>query len=106
MCLWNKFLLSANVCYKLKNDKGTDSVFSWKSKGYILLDLRQYIILFLHSIKLPGYKVGKRFIKDPLAVELNKCTTKIVILYIIYELYACPKAPFDNFKTKKLLRLI
>ena len=39
-------------------------------------------------------------IKDPLAVEQNKCTTKIVNTYIVYQLDAWPIVPLDNFELK------
>ena len=84
----------------LKKDKGTDYVLSWKSKGYILLNLDQYILLFLHSIKLSGFKVGIKFDKDPLPVEQTNGTTKIITVYIIYDLDNCSSNNLRNFTLK------
>ena len=38
---------------------------------YIILNLSHYILLFLHSKKPRGYKMGIKFDKNPLAVEQN-----------------------------------
>ena len=46
---------------------------------------------FSHSIKPSGYKIGIKFDKDPLAVELNNYLTKIVNIYVVFELYDWPK---------------
>ena len=43
-------------------------------------------IAFLHSIKLSGYEIGKKIDKDFLAVRQTKCVTKIVNIYIAYDL--------------------
>ena len=45
----------------------------------------------LLSIKLSGYRMGKKLDKDPLAVEQNIYTTKIVNAYIVYDLDAWPR---------------
>ena len=44
--------------------------------------LKQLHTSFLHGIKLSGYRMGIRFVKDTLAVEQNNYTTKIVNGYI------------------------
>ena len=44
---------------------------------------------FLHSIKLSQYRIGIKLDKDPLAIELNNCLTKIVNVYIVYDSDAC-----------------
>ena len=62
----------------LKNDKGTDYVFSWNSKGIYNSKLKPLFTVFLHSIKLPGYRMGIKFQKDPFAVEQNNYFNKIV----------------------------
>ena len=47
--------------------------------------------------------MGIKFDKDPLAVEQNNCTTKIVNVYIVYELDAWPRNSTNNFKFKNRL---
>ena len=54
----------------------------------------------MHSIKLSGYKMGIKFGKDPLAVEQNNYLTKIVNVYIVYDLGSWPKIPLLNFTLK------
>ena len=44
--------------------------------------------------------MGIKFDKDPLVVEQNNCLTKIVNLYIVYDLDAWPKVPLRNFTLK------
>ena len=43
------------------------------------------------------------FDEDPLALEQNNYLTKIVNVYIVYDLDARPKNPTDNFKFKNCL---
>ena len=38
-------------------------------RGHIFLNLDNYMLLFLHSIRLSEYKVITKFDKDPLAVD-------------------------------------
>ena len=58
---------------------------------------------FLHSIKLSGYKMGVKFDKDPFAIEQNNYLTKIVNIYVVYDLEACPKITLRNFTAKNCL---
>ena len=44
-----------------------------------------------------------KFDKDPLAVEQNNYLTKIVNVYVVYELNVWPKHPGNNFKFKNCL---
>ena len=44
-----------------------------------------------------------KFDKDPLAVEQKNHLTKIVNLYIVYDLDAQPRNPTNNFKFKNWL---
>ena len=71
---------------ELKQDKGTDYVLSWKSKGVCNSKIRPFYSAFLHSIKLYKYRMEIKFDKDPLAVEENNYLTKIVMFYIVYDL--------------------
>ena len=44
-----------------------------------------------------------KFDKGPLAVELNNYLTKIINVYIVYDLNDWPKGPINNFKFKNCL---
>ena len=57
----------------------------------------------MDSIKLSEYRVGFKFDKYPLAVEQNKYLTKIVNVYIVYDLDSWPRNPTNNFKFKNCL---
>ena len=81
---------------ELKKDISIDYVLSWKSKGVYSSKLKPLYIAFLHSIKLSGYNVWINFDKDPLAVEQNNYLTKIVNVYIVYDLDAWPRNPFQT----------
>ena len=55
----NMFFLSTIIWYvRVKKDKGTDYVLSWKSKGVFTSKRKPLFNSFLHNIKLSGYKVG------------------------------------------------
>ena len=58
---------------------------------------------FLHSIKLSGYKMGVKFDKDPFAIEQNNYLTKIVNIYVVYDLEVWPKITLRNFTVKNCL---
>ena len=73
---------------ELKKDKGTDYVLSWKSKGVFNSKLKSLYTAFLHKIKLSEYRIGIEFDKDPLTVEQNNYLTKIVNVYIVFDLDA------------------
>ena len=47
--------------------------------------------------------MGIKFDKDPLAVERINYLTKIVNVYIVYDLDAWPRNPNNNFKFKSCL---
>ena len=47
--------------------------------------------------------MGKRFDKDPSAVEQNNYETTIVNAYIIYEVDTLPKNSLNNFTLKNYL---
>ena len=44
-----------------------------------------------------------QFDKDPLVVEQNNCTSKVVNVYIVYDLNAWQRNPTTNFKFKNCL---
>ena len=88
---------------EFKKDKGTDYVCSWKSEGVFNSKLKPLHTAFLNSIKLSEYRIGIKFEKDPLAVEQNNYLTKIINVYIVYDLDAWPRNPTNNFKFKNCL---
>ena len=47
--------------------------------------------------------MGIKFDKDPLAIEQNNYLTKIVNIYLVYDLDAWPRNPTSNFKFKNCL---
>ena len=47
--------------------------------------------------------MGVKFDKDPLAVEQNNYVSKIVNVYIVFDLDAWPRNPTNDFKFKKCL---
>ena len=88
---------------KLKKYEGTDYFLSWKSKGVYNSKRKALYIASLHSIKLSGYRVVTKYDKDLLAVEQNNYFSKIVNVYIVYDLRAWPRNPTDNFTFKNWL---
>ena len=47
--------------------------------------------------------MGIKFDKDPLAVEQNNYLTKVVNVYIVYDLDVWPRNPTNNLKFKNCL---
>ena len=74
-----------------------------KTKRVYTSKLKPIYTAFLHSIKLSGYKVGIKFDKDPLPVEQSNGTTKIITVYIIYDLDNCSNNNLRNFTLKNCL---
>ena len=83
---------------------------------FLVENQREYIIILynygiiiplytasLHSIKVSEYRIGIKFNKDPLAVGQNNYLTKIVNIYIDYDLDAWPRNLPNNFKFKNCL---
>ena len=56
---------------EFKEDKGTDYVLRWKSKGVFNSKLNPLYIAFLHRRKHSGYKMGTKFDKGPSAAKQN-----------------------------------
>ena len=50
-----------------------------------------------------GYRIWIKFDRDPSAVEQNNYLTKIINVYIVYNLDAWPRIPANNFKFKNCL---
>ena len=74
-----------------------------KSKGVNNSKLKLLYTAFLHSIKLSGYRIGIKFDKDPLAVEQSNYISKIVNVYIVYDLDVWPRNLTNNFRFKNCL---
>ena len=51
---------------------------------------------FLPNKKYFTIKKGIQFNSTPLVVKQNNYTTKMVNVYIVYDLHNWPKAPFKN----------
>ena len=47
--------------------------------------------------------MGIKYDKDPLTVEQNNQASKIVNVYIVFDLETCPRNPTNNFKFKNCL---
>ena len=88
---------------EFKKVKGTAYVLSWESNGVYNSKLKTLYTAFAHSIKLSGYKMGIKIDKDPLAVKQNNYLTKIVNVYIVYDLAAWPRNPNNMLKFKNCL---
>ena len=57
----------------------------------------------MHNIKLSECRIGIKFDKDPLAKEQKNYLTKIMNVYIFYDLDAWPRNPTSNLKFKNCL---
>ena len=57
------------------------------AKGVYNSKLKSLYTAFLNSIKLSEYRIGIKFIKESLALEQNNYLTKIVNVYIFYDLH-------------------
>ena len=49
------------------------------------------------------YRIGIKLDEDPFAVEESNYSTKIVSIYIVYELHARSKIPLRNFALRNCL---
>ena len=88
---------------KLQKDKGTNYVINWKSKELYSVTLSPQYSHFLHRLKFSGYKIGIKLDKVPLVIKQKKCVTKIVNVFIAYELNPWSKCLLDNFTLKNCL---
>ena len=76
---------------KLKKDKDTDYVLSWKSKGVFNSKLKLLYTAFLHSIKLSDYRVGIKCRTKQLLDQNCKCLRCL-------DFYAWSRNPINSFK--------
>ena len=88
---------------KLKKVKGAEYIICWKSKGAY-----NYKFIALYGACLPyekyfGNKIGIQFNSTFLVKQQNNYATKIVNVYIVYDLDNWPKNPLRNFTLKNCL---
>ena len=88
---------------QLKKDKGTDYVLSCKSKGVFNSKLKLLYTAFLQRTKLFEHRIRIKFDNGPLSVEPNNYFSKILNVYIVYDLHPWPRNPTSNFKFKNCL---
>ena len=88
---------------ELKNDKPTEYIISWKLKRLYKSKLIALHGAFLPNIKYFKNKIGIQFNSAPLVIERNNYVTKIVNVYIVYDLDNWPKNPLINFTLKDCL---
>ena len=88
---------------QLQNDKSNDYIISWISKGSYSFTLSPQYIHFLNSLNFFGYEIGIKFNRNPLVVKQMKCATKIINVYIVFELNLCPKSLLEKFTLKNCL---
>ena len=88
---------------ELNKDKGTGYVLSLKSRGVYTSKHKSLYTASLCSIKFSGYRIEIKFDKGPLAVEQNNYLSKVVNVYIVYDLDAWPRNPGNDFKFKNCL---
>ena len=69
---------------------------SWKSKGIYNSKLIAFDKDYPPNIKYFNQKIVMQFDDGPLVVEQNNYSTKIVNVYIIYNVDGWPKSTFDN----------
>ena len=61
------------------------------------------MILFLPNVKYFRNKIRTQFNSTSLVLEQNNYATKIVIVYIVFDLDTWPKNPLKNFALKNSL---
>ena len=88
---------------QLQKYKGIDYIHTWKSKWLYNFTLSAKNNHFLHSIIFSCDKVRIKFEKDFLAVLQTNYATKIVNVYIVYELNTWPQNSLNNFTLKDCL---
>ena len=85
---------------KLRNDKGTEYIISWISKGLYNSKLIALNGAFLPNVNYFRDNIGIQFNNTPLVIEQNNYTTRIVNVYIVFNLDNRPKNHLRNFTLK------
>ena len=86
---------------ELKIDKDPEYIIGWKSKGVYNSKLIALHGALLSNVNDFGNKIGIQINNAPLVVEQNY-VSRIVNVYIVYDLDNWPKNPLRNFTHKKL----
>lgn len=85
---------------RLKQDKGTEYITAWKSKGLFKSRLHPWHNTFLSNIKRLGHKIGIQFNNTALIVEQTFRPNKVVDQY---EFNYSLRNMFNNFTLKNCL---
>ena len=85
---------------ELKNDKGRKYIISWKSKGLYNSKLIALHGAFLSNVKYFRNKIEIQFNNEQNVIEHNDYKTKILTVYIVYDLDNWPKNPHRFFILK------
>ena len=88
---------------ELKEDNGTEYIIGWKSKGVYISKLTALHGTFLTNVKYFRNEIGIQFNSTLLVNEQNNCTTKIVNIFVVYDLDNWPKTPLRNFTLQNCL---
>ena len=91
-----------NVLQLKKIDKGTEYIIGWKSKGLYNSKLIALDGASLPTAKYFWGKLGMQFNNTPSVIEQINYVSKIVNVYIVYDLHNWPKKSAKKFYTKKL----
>ena len=88
---------------ELKEDKDTEYIIGWKSKGVYISKLIALHGAFLPNVKYFRNKIGIQFNSTLLVIEQNNYATKIANVYIVYDLDNWPKNPLRKITLKNCL---
>ena len=88
---------------ELKSDKCTEYIINWKSKGACKSKLKALNDAFWHNVKNFGNQRWIQFNNTSLVIEQNKYTSRIVNVYIVYDLNNQPKILLKTFTLKNCL---
>ena len=81
-------------------NNSSEYIITWRSKGVYNAKLIPIKNHSLPTIKYLNKKIQLQFDYTPLVVEQDNCKSKIVNVYIVYDLDYWPKRPLRNFTFK------
>ena len=81
-------------------NNSSEYIITWRSKGVYNAKLIPIKNDSLPTIKYLNKKIQLQFDYTPLVVEQDNCKSKIVNVYIVYDLDYWPKRPLRNFTFK------